>query len=59
MRKTGMKNNESEPKVAGSKSRQKTVNLEKLATALPMPILFESRRRKIQRFLKGCIPVFI
>jgi hypothetical protein len=30
----------------------KTVNLEKLATFLPMPILFESRRRKIQRFLK-------
>jgi hypothetical protein len=30
----------------------KTVNLEKLGTALPMPILFESRRRKIQRFLK-------
>jgi hypothetical protein len=25
MRKTGMKNNESEPKVAGSKSRQKAV----------------------------------
>jgi hypothetical protein len=29
----------------------KNVNLEKLATALPLPILFESRRKKIQRFL--------
>ncbi len=29
----------------------KQVNLEKLATSLPLPILFESRRRKIQRFL--------
>jgi hypothetical protein len=29
----------------------KQVNLEKLATALPLPILFESRRRKLQRFL--------
>lgn len=29
----------------------KLVNLEKLATALPIPIKFESRRRKIQRFL--------
>jgi hypothetical protein len=29
----------------------KQVNLEKLATALPLPILFESRRKKIQRFL--------
>lgn len=29
----------------------KTVTLEKLATVLPQPILFESRRRSIQRFL--------
>jgi len=29
----------------------KQVSLEKLATALPLPILFESRRKKIQRFL--------
>lgn len=29
----------------------KKVNLETLATALPIPILFESRRKKIQRFL--------
>jgi hypothetical protein len=29
----------------------KSVSIEKLATALPLPILFESRRRKIQRFL--------
>jgi hypothetical protein len=29
----------------------KQVNLEKLATSLPLPILFESRRKKIQRFL--------
>ncbi|MBF2063910.1 MAG: IS4 family transposase [Calothrix sp. C42_A2020_038] len=29
----------------------KEVSLEKLATALPLPILFESRRKKIQRFL--------
>lgn len=29
----------------------KTVSLEALATALPIPILFESRRKKIQRFL--------
>jgi hypothetical protein len=29
----------------------KQVNLEKLATAFPLPILFESRRRKLQRFL--------
>jgi hypothetical protein len=29
----------------------KEVNLEKIATALPIPILFESRRKKIQRFL--------
>lgn len=29
----------------------KNVSLEKLATALPLPILFESRRKKIQRFL--------
>ena len=27
----------------------KEVSLEKLATALPIPILFESRRKKIQR----------
>ncbi|MGL6341674.1 MAG: IS4 family transposase [Waterburya sp.] len=29
----------------------KQVNLEKLATSLPLPILFESRSKKIQRFL--------
>ena len=29
----------------------KQVSLEKIATALPLPILFESRRKKIQRFL--------
>ena len=29
----------------------KKVNLEALATALPIPIKFESRKRKIQRFL--------
>ena len=29
----------------------KQVNLEKLATAFPLPIKFESRRRRIQRFL--------
>jgi hypothetical protein len=29
----------------------KQVNLEKLAASLPLPILFESRRKKIQRFL--------
>lgn len=29
----------------------KNVNLEKIATALPIPILFESRRKKLQRFL--------
>ena len=29
----------------------KQVNLEKIATSLPLPILFESRRKKIQRFL--------
>ena len=29
----------------------KEVSLEKIATALPIPILFESRRKKIQRFL--------
>ncbi|KYC37819.1 hypothetical protein WA1_04735 [Scytonema hofmannii PCC 7110] len=29
----------------------KKVSLETLATALPFPILFESRRKKIQRFL--------
>jgi hypothetical protein len=30
----------------------KQVRLEALATALPLPILFESRRRHLQRFLK-------
>ena len=36
----------------------KTVSLEALATALPIPILFESRRKKIQRFLfLNCINV--
>jgi Transposase DDE domain len=30
----------------------KQVSLETLATALPLPIIFESRRRKLQRFLK-------
>ena len=34
----------------------KEVSLEKLATALPIPILFESRRKKIQRFLS--LPIF-
>ena len=29
----------------------KKVSLEKLSTALPLPILFNSRRKKIQRFL--------
>jgi hypothetical protein len=29
----------------------KKVSLETLATALPIPITFESRRKKIQRFL--------
>jgi hypothetical protein len=29
----------------------KQVSLEKLANALPLPILFESRRKKVQRFL--------
>jgi hypothetical protein len=29
----------------------KEVSLEKLASALPLPILFESRRKKVQRFL--------
>lgn len=29
----------------------KQISLEKLATALPLPVLFESRRKKIQRFL--------
>lgn len=29
----------------------KEVSLEKIATALPLPILFESRRKKVQRFL--------
>jgi len=30
----------------------KQVKLERLAEALPLPILFESRRKKLQRFLK-------
>lgn len=34
----------------------KEVSLEKLATVLPLPILFESRRKKIQRFLSS--PIF-
>lgn len=34
----------------------KSVNLEKLATTLPLPILFESRRKKLQRFLS--LPIF-
>lgn len=29
----------------------KNVNLEKIAAALPLPILFDSRRKKLQRFL--------
>ncbi len=29
----------------------KTVSIEALATALPIPIFFESRRKRIQRFL--------
>ena len=28
-----------------------SVSIEKLATAIPIPILFESRRKKVQRFL--------
>jgi hypothetical protein len=31
----------------------KQVKLERLAEALPLPILFESRRRKLQRFLRS------
>ncbi|MDV3000187.1 MAG: hypothetical protein N5P05_001793 [Chroococcopsis gigantea SAG 12.99] len=31
----------------------KEVNLESIANALPIPILFESRRRKIQRLLSS------
>ena len=31
----------------------KKVSLEKIATALPIPILFESKRKKIQRFLSA------
>lgn len=34
----------------------KSVSIEKLATALPIPILFSSRRKKIQRFLS--LPIF-
>jgi hypothetical protein len=34
----------------------KSVTLEKLATILPLPVLFESRRKKIQRFLS--LPIF-
>lgn len=34
----------------------KEVSLEKIATALPIPILFESRRKRIQRFLS--LPIF-
>lgn len=34
----------------------KSVSLEKLAATLPLPILFESRRKKLQRFLS--LPVF-
>ena len=34
----------------------KEVSLEKIATALPIPILFESRRKKVQRFLS--LPLF-
>ena len=29
----------------------KTLSLEKIATALPLPVLFASRRKKIQRLL--------
>jgi hypothetical protein len=29
----------------------KEVSLEKIANTLPLPILFESRRKKVQRFL--------
>lgn len=29
----------------------KEISLEKIATVLPLPILFESRRKKVQRFL--------
>ena len=31
----------------------KQVKLEVIAEALPLPILFESRRKKIRRFLRG------
>lgn len=31
---------------------QKQVSIELLATLMPYPIMFESRRRSIQRFLK-------
>lgn len=34
----------------------KNISLEKIATVLPIPILFESRRKKIQRFLS--LPIF-
>lgn len=34
----------------------KEISLEKIATALPIPILFESRRKKVQRFLS--LPIF-
>lgn len=34
----------------------KEVSLEKISTALPIPILFESRRKKVQRFLS--LPIF-
>lgn len=34
----------------------KEVSLEKIATALPLPILFESRRKKVQKYLS--LPLF-
>lgn len=34
----------------------KEVSLEKIAAALPLPILFESRRKKVQRYLS--LPLF-
>jgi len=37
--------------VVGLLQMMRVVSLEKLATALPQPILFESRRRALQRFL--------
>jgi hypothetical protein len=38
--------------VVSSLQRLKQVKLEFLAEALPLPILFESRRKKLRRFLR-------